>query len=151
MKVNVYTSYYAKMAKRKKNFNDVYIQISRSCYCPMKDLDGIPIQNQIDYAFLDLGNYSTLADYEKNLPESAVETLVDFLQPENWQFSEDDPETDEVNVFLLCFENLKAKWTKKDEEKYFDVKAGDFKKCHRTILAGILNKKFNLDVKEYQD
>lgn len=152
MKVNVCTSYFAAMARRRKAFNDVYISITRSSrpYCPLKDEGGIPVQSQIDYSFPDLANYGPLDDWERDLPEGAVEDLVDFLRPENWEFGEGDPETDEVNVFILCVENLKARYTKKDEEKFYDVRAGEPKRCHRTMLAGILREKYGINAVEYE-
>lgn len=52
-------------------------------------------------------------------------------------------------VFLLCFENLNKTYTKTDEKKYSDVKAGEKKKCHRTILADVLNKNYGFNIAEY--
>lgn len=54
------------------------------------------------------------------------------------------------NFFILCFEDLNTTYTKKDELKYNgQVKAGELKKCHRTILANLLNERFNLNIKEW--
>lgn len=53
------------------------------------------------------------------------------------------------NFFILCFEDLNTKYTEKDEKKNSDCVAGTFKTCHRTILAKILNEKFNLNVTEW--
>lgn len=54
------------------------------------------------------------------------------------------------NFFLLCFEDLDTKYTEKDEKKYNgQVKAGEFKTCHRTVLAKVLNKMFNLNITEW--
>lgn len=150
MKINIYTSYYAKMAKRHKASTDIYIQVSRTCYCPVKDLDNIPVQNQIDCDLGFLGNYDSLETYEEDM-EAEIEDCADFLQADNFELDEDDPPDADINVFLLCFENLKSKWTKKDEEKYYNVKAGEYKFCHRTVLAEILNRKYGFNIKEYDD
>lgn len=147
MKINIFTSYYARMAKRKKSPTDCYIQVSRTCYCPLKDLEGVPVQNQIDYRFPDLGDYLFLDTYEEDKKED-IEVFADFLKAENWELEGATEET-EVNIFLLCFENLKSKWTKKDEEKFYNVKANEYKFCHRTVLAEILNKKYGFNITEY--
>lgn len=55
-----------------------------------------------------------------------------------------------LNFFLLCFEDLDTKYTEKDEKKYNgQVKAGEFKTCHRTVLAKVLNERFNLNITEW--
>lgn len=151
MKVNVFTSYFAKMAKREKQWNDVYVQVSRTVYCPLKALSGKTVQEEIDYEFSEeLGNYGPLEEYEADLPVDAMDNLVDFLKPENWQPDEanKDKEAKEVNIFLLCFENLESKYTKKDVEKY-GVKEGEYKKCHRTIIAKILLDQYGIKSCEY--
>lgn len=147
MKINIFTSYYARMAKRKKSPTDCYIQVSRTCYCPLIDLEGVPVQNQIDYNLPELGEYSSLESYEEDRKE-VIEVFADFLKAENWELEGATEET-EVNIFLLCFENLKSKWTKKDEEKFYNVKAGEYKFCHRTVLAEILNRKYGFNITEY--
>nr|DAE33864.1 MAG TPA: hypothetical protein [Caudoviricetes sp.] len=53
------------------------------------------------------------------------------------------------NFFILCFEDLETKYTEKDEKKYANVKAGDFKACHRTNLAKVLNERYKLNITEY--
>lgn len=53
------------------------------------------------------------------------------------------------NFFLLCFEDLKTKYTEKDEQKWIDCKAGTFKTCHRTVLAKVLNEYYNLCIAEW--
>mgnify|MGYP004528916059 FL=1 len=53
------------------------------------------------------------------------------------------------NFFILCFEDLETKYTEKDEKKYADVKAGDFKVCHRTNLAKVLNERYGLSITEW--
>lgn len=151
MKVNVFTSYFAKMAKREKQWNDVYVQVSRTVYCPLKALSGKTVQEEIDYEFSEeLGNYGPLEEYEADLPVDAMDNLVDFLKPENWQPDEanKNKEAKEVNIFLLCFENLESKYTKKDVEKY-GVKEGDYKKCHRTIIAKTLLDQYGIKACEY--
>ncbi|MCM1234184.1 MAG: hypothetical protein NC489_29115 [Ruminococcus flavefaciens] len=53
------------------------------------------------------------------------------------------------NFFILCFEDLETRYTEKDEKKASDIKAGDFKTCHRTRLAKVLNERFNLNITEW--
>ena len=55
------------------------------------------------------------------------------------------------NFFLLCFENLESRYTEKDAQKYSDVKVGELKKCHRTILAKVLKEKYKLNICEYKE
>ncbi len=55
-----------------------------------------------------------------------------------------------LDYYLLCFEDLDTKYTVKDEQKYPDCKAGTYKKCHRTVLAKVLNKKYGLNIKEWK-
>jgi len=151
LEVKIFTSYYAKMAKRKKGVDDVYIAVSRTFFCPLKDPDGNRVEDTIDYHFPNLGNYWDLEDYKKNVDREEVKLLVDFLFP-----PKDDPwvPTDEksksINFFLLCFENLNAKYTKKDEEKHSGVVAGEYKQCHRTLLAEILKEEFGVESSEYE-
>lgn len=52
------------------------------------------------------------------------------------------------NFFLLCFEDLDTKYTEKDEKKWADCKTDTFKTCHRTILAKVLNERYNLGITE---
>ena len=47
-KITVYTSYFDKMAERKKSDDDIYIQVSRSVSCQKKDLNGIAVTSEID-------------------------------------------------------------------------------------------------------
>lgn len=54
-----------------------------------------------------------------------------------------------LNFYLLCFEDLDKKYTAKDEMKNPDCKEGTFKKCHRTNLARVLNKRYGLNIIEY--
>ncbi len=53
------------------------------------------------------------------------------------------------NFFILCFEDLETRYTEKDEKKYANVKAGDFKVCHRTNLAKVLNERYGLSITEW--
>jgi len=148
MEVKFFTSYFAKMAKRKKLPDDVYIAVSRTFFCPLKDQDGNRVEDTIDYHFPNVGCSWEYDKYKKNVRHDEVEYLADFLKPENW--TPDDKNSKSVNVFLLCFENLKAKYTKKDEEKYSDCKAGEYKKCHRTLLAEMLRDEFGIESSEYE-
>lgn len=157
--MNVFTSYFAKMAKRKKQDNDFYVSVAHSSYCPMLDLNGIPVKNQIDYNFSFLApKVQNLDEYEECLDDEDLEQLKEFLEPSNFTYEPDfegEILPKETNVFLLCYENLNAKYTEKDEEKALkkgctDIKKGELKKCHRTILAKILKKKYNIDVQEFE-
>ena len=53
------------------------------------------------------------------------------------------------NFYLLCFEDLESKYTARDEKKFKDCKAGAFKRCHRTLLAKVLNERYGLSISEY--
>lgn len=75
--------------------------------------------------------------YAYGLTEKILENI------EEWQ-----PELT-YNFFILCFEDLNTKYTEKDEKKNPDCKAGTFKTCHRTIIAKILNERFNLNITEW--
>lgn len=75
--------------------------------------------------------------YAYGLSEKTLENI------EDWK-----PELT-YNFFILCFEDLEAKYTEKDEAKNPDCKAGTFKTCHRTVLAKILNERFNLNITEW--
>ena len=152
MKTKIFTSYFAKMAKRKKLANDVYIAVSRTFFCPLKDQDGNRVEDTIDVHFPNVGNYWGYKEYKKNVDREEVEYLADFLCPKNpkdaWKC--DDKKAKCINIFLLCFENLKAKYTKKDEEKYSSQKAGEYKRCHRTLLAEILRDEYGIESSEYE-
>ena len=150
MKINIYTSYYAKMAQRKKQVNDYYIQVSWSAYCPR-------LHDAIDESWADLfaPTVDNLCDYEASLEKKAVDEFANYLKEDNWEFTDEELATGEFNIFLLCFENLEKKYTKQDEVKAIekgctDIKAGEFKKCHRTILAEILNRDYGFNIQEYK-
>lgn len=148
MEVKIFTSYYAKMAKRKKLPDDVYVAVSRTFFCPLKDPGGSRVEDTIDYHFPRVGCNWEYDDYKKNVDKEEVEYLADFLDKKNWK--PDSKKSKSINIFLLCFENLKAKYTKKDEEKYSDCKAGEYKKCHRTLLAEMLRENYGIESSEYE-
>ena len=150
MKINIYTSYYAKMAKREKQKNDCYVQVSRSV---------MPYHRKLvdeDWAgFAPLR--PNLADYEEEIRAfpDLLKEFAEWLKEESWDFSDEEKALGEFNIFLLCYENLDSTYTKKDEENAIkrgctDIKAGEKKTCHRTILAKILNEDYGFDIKEWQ-
>ena len=58
-KITMYTSYFDKMAERKKSDDDIYIQVSRSVSCQKKDLNGFSVTSEIDSNYGEwFGNYS---------------------------------------------------------------------------------------------
>ena len=146
VKKRIFTSYFAKMAKRSKGADDVYIAVSRTCFCPLRSLNGRTVEDEVDYHFPDLGNLWGLSEYKKEVNREDVKLLADLLNAD-WEL--DDPNSEGVNIFLLCFENLNAKYTKADEARYDDVRAGEYKKCHRTLLAEILEEEFGVTSSEY--
>ena len=144
MGLKIYTSCYKKMLKRSKQENDVYVKISAGLYYPFKNVDGIYMKDLIDADWGDLfAPYSDLDHYKEDLEESQLKSFYDCLN-----LAED------LNIFLLCFENLDDVYTKADERKFPDdpyIKAGKKKVCHRTLLAEVLNEKFNLNITEYSE
>lgn len=209
VKINIYTSCYSKMLSRHKNFNDLYIRVSRSLFYPKKGVDNKSIMSLIDVNCGEfLGMYeNTLEEYENRIrTEDYKEVLKDFtevfsarnlledmtdadqkevekekkkleakikkLTQEEFlkqykELSEEEKETWysfgltektdiknwkpclTFNFFILCFEDLESKYTEKDEKKNPDCKAGTFKTCHRTVLAKVLNERFNLGITEW--
>lgn len=108
--------------------------------------------NELDKTFIE--------GYGKKFLELTDEEYTKFIQ-EDEELTDDEKneiKTKEdfinkylcMNIFLLCHENLESKYTKKDEEKYNgEVKAGEYKQCHRRVLAKWLKDNLNLDVKEW--
>lgn len=86
-------------------------------------------------------------DYDK-LSEEEKEDFYNFGFTEKTDIKKWKPCLT-FNFFILCFEDLKSKYTEKDERKNPDCKAGSFKTCHRTILAKVLNERFNLGITEW--
>lgn len=76
---NIYTSYYTKIAKEYKA-EDYYIQVSRTVFCPMKNLDGIRVVDLIDATVGDkFGFYqNTLKEYDEFLNDN--QELKDFAK-----------------------------------------------------------------------
>lgn len=139
----IYTSYYRKMLDRHKGDNDIYIQISRSLGIPRQGVDGLYMSELLDASWgEEFGMYSDdLRDYRHDLDKDDLDSFAEMLRELN----------DGERVFLLCFENLNKTYTKADAEKYKNVKVGEKKKCHRTILADVLNKRYGFDIKEFEE
>ena len=140
MKINIYTSYFAKMAKREKQANDCYVQICRSV---------MPYHaKMIDEKWEGLAPISAnISNYEQEILDfpDLLKDFADWLKEDSWDFTEEEKKIGEFNIFLLCYENLESKYTKQDEEKAIkkgctDIKAGKLKTCHRTVLAKIFNR-----------
>lgn len=157
IKVNIYTSYYRKMAQREKKENDIYVQISRTVFCPMKDKTGVAMKNQIDRDFGKFfGNYSsTLRSYYRKLrkiKEKTIDPIIkEFIEKTeaNTQKMIDNG-FDHINVFLLCHENLEAKYTKTSKAVVDGfVKAGDWQICHRRVLANFVKDTYDYFIPEY--
>ena len=182
----IYTSYYSKLAGEYK-VDDIYIQVSRTIFCPKKNLDGIRIAELIDYNIGDkLGNYSdNLKDYYNSLDNELIISLLDNIVslPEErkkqlilsygqaetveksienlnlelakgnkdiielWESLQE--ETEKPKILLLCFENLEKKYTDADNKKYKNCKSGEYKKCHRRILAQKIKELYNISIPEY--
>ena len=149
MKINIYTSYFAKMAKREKQINDCYVQVCRSVMPYHKKMID---EDWSGFAPL----CKNLSDYEDEILQfpDLLKDFADWLKEDSWDFTEEEKKLGEFNIFLLCYENLESRYTKQDEEKNLkkgvtDIHAGEFKKCHRTILAEILNRDFGFNIKEY--
>lgn len=138
--IEIYTSYYHKMFARKKDENDVYIQVSRTLgqygrfrkYREMIDEDWGEI----------FGNFAvSLEAYEQFINKKGLRKFYRHLK-----------DLEDKRLFLLCFENMDEKYTRQDEIRYQgQVKAGENKRCHRTILAKTLNEKYGLGIKEFQE
>lgn len=144
MGLKIYTSCYKKMLKRSKQENDIYIKVSRGLYYPFQNVDGIYMKDLIDTDWgIAFAPYSDLDHYKKDLVEEQLQQFYECLDFE-----------DDYNIFLLCFENLDDVYTKADEKKYPNnpyIKAGKKKVCHRTLLAEVLNERYNLNITEYSE
>lgn len=142
--MRIFTSCYKKMLKRHKADNDIYIKVSRGLYYPFRNIDGILMKDLIDSDWG--GAFAPVSDLDHYKQDLSEKDLLDFVACLN--FDED------VNIFLLCFENLDEVYTKADEKKYPDnpyIKAGQKKKCHRTLLAEAFNEAFNMHITEYSE
>lgn len=144
-----YTSSYQAILKRKKNKNDIYIQVSRNLgkMSNVKSIEGICLNKLLNHEDVynwneEFGNYSnSLSEYKKNLSFVDLENFVNAVGINR-----------RINIFLLCHENLNEIYSKEDEIKSKGLnKAGKRKKCHRTILAEQLNKIYNLNIQEYTE
>lgn len=152
--MKIYTSYYTKIASMHKSNRDIYIQVSNTVFCPRKNKDGVLIANLID---LNLGEVfgmksDSLEQYRQDITDSDIDYLYNVLKDIKKDMYNKFNIVD-FNVFLLCHENINRKYTKKDVEKSWctDIKEGDYKICHRIVLAELLNNKYNLGITEYTD
>nr|DAE33881.1 MAG TPA: hypothetical protein [Caudoviricetes sp.] len=213
---NIYTSCYSKMLKRHKvEGRDVYVQVSRTLFYPMKGIDGKSIMEMIDLNYGPIfGMYSSLEQYEEEIKgeeykeyldelyniligktfydefsdkfiEGCIKTaeemeqlkkrleklsIADRMKVYENEFPTQDDRDNlacfnfrkeylsriekwkpvlTFNFYLLCFEDLQTKYTARDERRFNDCKAGDFKRCHRTLLAKVLNERYGLSISEY--
>ena len=124
-------------------------------------LDDMTEQEQEEYQGLLKEFEKDLQDYENSELKEIIEnwqgatledkealylfglTEKDFKKIKDWQ------PCLTFNFFILCFEDLETKYTEKDEKKYSNVKEGEFKTCHRTNLAKVLNERFALNITEW--
>jgi len=152
----MYTSYFDKMAKRKKSDDDIYIQVSRSVSCQKKDLNGIAVTSEIDSNYGEwFGNYSGSFKeyYDSLLTDDVKELLIDVLEETRKDSEAEENKTgiqQTVNFFLLCHENLESKYTEQSREvEQGIVCAGEYQMCHRRILANFVQDKFGIFIPEY--
>ena len=124
--MSIYTSSYETVLNRKKEANDIYIQVSRDLgqYAQPDDTTGL--QNLIDEDWgEEFGNWwRTKIEYKKGLCKKDLRRFASYLRANN----------KESNFYLLCFEN---------------VLVGE--ECHRRWLAEILRKSFGLSIEEWKD
>ena len=156
MALHVYTSYLAKMANRLKDEdNEIYVQVSRSVFCPKVSESGVKVTEEIDENFGDfLGNYSdTLEDYYNNLDEEDMKWLYDWIKGIEKDVKKDEKELGEdieFNIFLLCHENLEKPCKAFDKDVKSGVyNEGDYKMCHRRLIAKYMKEHFGMDIPEY--
>ena len=155
MSLHIYTSYFAKMASREKDDdNDIYIQVSRSAGCSKISPSGKKLTDEIDEDFgYFLGNYSdTLEDYYNNLDKEDMDWFYGYLCDVKKFLDEDiadnNGEDIEMNVFLLCHENLEKLCTAEDV-KSGAYKKGEYKRCHRRVIAKYMKDNYGLYIPEY--
>lgn len=130
--IDIYTSYYKKMQKRIKEPFDLYVQVSRSVFCPGNTFYGCKVNDLLDIEFSALGNFWDLEDYEENIKKEEPKALEEFGK----LFITDksllkDFDLQYCRAFLLCHENIEKK------------------PCHRTTLANMLNSLYNSNILEY--
>ena len=121
--MELYTSSYKNMLKRKKEEHDVYIQVSRNLGRYEEPGDSTGLINLIDEDWGEpLGNWwGNKIEYNQGIRKKDLRIFAKHLR----ELQKDH------DVFLLCFE---------------DVLAG--KVCHRRWLAEILQKSFSLTILE---
>ena len=145
--LHVYTSYFSKMAERLKDEDhDIYVQVSRSVFCPKVSKSGKRVDTEIDCNFGDwLGMWDeNLQSYYDNLDAEDMAWLKEWLDG----LASDEDE--EINVFLLCHENLLRPYA--HDNKYVKegmVKEGAYPKCHRRMIAKYMMDKFGMYISEY--
>ncbi|MGL4987542.1 MAG: hypothetical protein ACRC5H_10470 [Treponemataceae bacterium] len=94
--MQIYTSYFKKMAGREKGENDCYISVART--------KPFWIAKKIDADWGELfGNFGELEDYKESLIDETIQDAGDFFMQDDLQ------KADELNLFLLCHENTKKK------------------------------------------
>ena len=121
--MDIYTSSYCNILKRKKQLTDIYIQISRNLgnYEDPEDTSGLVGLIDEDWGY-EFGNWwKNEIEYKKGLRKKDLRIFAKHLRKLK----------NEHNIFLLCFE---------------DVLAGEV--CHRRWLAEILWKSFSLRIDE---
>ena len=123
--MSIYTSSYETVLNRKKEANDIYIQVSRDLgqYAQPDDTTGL--QNLIDEDWGDeFGNWwGTKIEYKNGIRKKDLRRFASYLRANK----------KESNLYLLCFEN---------------VLEGEV--CHRRWLAEILRKSFGLSIEEWK-
>lgn len=157
MGLHLYTSYFAKMATREKNMDeDIYIQVSRTVFCPKITPSGKKVTEEIDQDFGDfLGNYSdTLEDYYDNLDEEDMQWLCDWIKGIEAALQEDIADNGgedlDLNLFFLCHENLEKPCKASDRDVINGIyEVGEYKMCHRRVFAKYMKDKFGFDIPEY--
>lgn len=100
-------------------------------------------------------NEGLINEYGKSFNELTYEEALKAIQ-KTQQLTEEEAKNVyktkddmwDLNVFLLCHENLESRYTKKDEENFKGLK-GDYKVCHRRVLAQWLEKHAGLHIPEW--
>ena len=146
------------MSERLKTDLDVYIQVSRTVFCPKVSKSGLKVTEEIDINYGEqLGNYSdNFEEYYNSLDKGDVKNLLIDTFSDFQKEEEDNLKTgefkkgEEYNIFLLCHENLEKKLKSTDEKvrKGF-YKEGEYEKCHRRVLARYVYDNFGIFIPEY--
>ncbi len=129
--IPIYTSYFDKMKKINKYYNNpYYVPIVNSLF---KDLEKYMTHDKIFYPHQDILNYYRFGTYTKEKYSERYRAQIlhsDILDDEIYRLYQESNGYDAI--FLLCYE-----------------KTGDF--CHRYILSDELNNIYGLEIDEWKD